>query len=65
MENVDILLQATKYNAEIAGVDHLVGEIKEGLAADLILVDGKPDKDLSVMYHKPEKVFQNGELVKF
>lgn len=65
MENVDILLQATKYNAEIAGIDHLVGEIKEGLAADLILVDGKPDKDLSVMYHKPEKVFQNGELVKF
>lgn len=63
MENVDILLQATKYNAEIAGVDHMVGEIKEGLMADLILVDGNPAEDLSVMYDKPEKVFKSGQPV--
>ncbi len=63
MENIDILLQATKYNAEIAGIDHIVGEIKEGLIADLILVDGNPAEDISVMYHKPEKVFQAGKLV--
>lgn len=63
MENVDILLQATKYNAEIAGIHHMVGEIKEGLLADLILVDGNPAEDLSVMYGKPEKVFKSGRLV--
>ena len=63
MENIYILLQATKYNAEIAGIDHIVGEIKEGLIADLILVDGNPAEDISVMYHKPEKVFQAGKLV--
>lgn len=60
MEDVDILLQATKYNAEIAGIDHMVGEIREGLMADLILVDGAPDKDISVMYGKPEKVWKAG-----
>ncbi len=65
MENVDILLQATKYNAEIAGVDHMVGEIREGLMADLILVDGNPAEDLSVMYGKPENVWKSGELLKF
>lgn len=63
MENVDILLQATKYNAEIAGIDHLIGEIRQGLLADLILVDGNPAEDLSVMYHKPEYVFQAGKLI--
>lgn len=63
MENMDILLQATKYNAEIAGIDHMVGEIKEGLIADLILVEGNPAEDISVMYGKPDYVWQAGKLV--
>lgn len=64
MKNVDILLQATKYNAEIMGIENETGEIKAGLAADLILVDGKPDQDISAMYRKPEMVFMNGERVR-
>ena len=63
MENVDILLQATKYSAEIAGISEKVGEIKKGLQADLVLVDGDPVKDLSVMYQRPEKVWKKGKLV--
>jgi len=64
MENVDILLQATKYNAEIAGIQHLTGEIRKGLHADLILVDGNPDEDLSAMYQKPLQVWKKGRMMK-
>lgn len=64
MSNVDILLQATKVNAEIIGLADTVGEIRENLSADLIIVDGKPDEDISVMYHKPEMVFKSGKRVR-
>lgn len=64
MKDLDILLQATKYNAEIAGISDRVGEIRRGLDADLILADGKPDEDISVMYRKPEKVWKKGKLVR-
>ena len=63
MENVDLLLQATKYSAQIVGLQDITGEIKPGLAADLILVDGNPDDDISVMYHHPEKVWLGGKIV--
>ena len=61
--DVDILLMATKYNAEILKIDHLVGMVEEGLEADLILVDGRPDEDISAMYKKPDMVFAKGALI--
>ena len=64
MENVDILLQATKWRAQIAGIQERVGEIKAGMQADLILVEGDPVRDLSVMYQPPVKVWKKGKLVK-
>lgn len=64
MKNVDILLQATKYSAEIVGLGGVTGEVKESLAADLILVNGNPDEDISVMYQPPLMVLQGGQLLK-
>lgn len=64
MDNLDILLQATKNNAIIAGIDHKVGMIKPGLKADLILVDGDPVEDLSVMYTPPMQVWKDGSVQK-
>lgn len=64
MKNIDILLQATKYNAEIMQIADITGEIKTGLAGDLILVDGKPDENISIMYGKPDAVFMGGIKVK-
>lgn len=64
MTNIDLLLQATKYSAKIAGLDGITGEVKVGLAADLILVSGCPVENIDVMYEKPEKVFMNGIQVK-
>lgn len=64
MGDLDILLQATKINAEIAGISDSVGEIKPGLKANLILVDGKPELDISAMYQLPCRVWKNGNLVR-
>lgn len=64
MADLDILLQATKINAQIAGLDDQIGEIKPGLRANLILVDGKPDEDISAMYQRPCKVWKDGKLVR-
>lgn len=64
MRDLDILLQATKINAEIAGISDSVGEIKPGLNANLILVDGTPDQDISAMYQRPCKVWKRGKLVR-
>ncbi len=60
MENVDLLLQATKYSAEIAGLAGVTGEIREGLCADMILVDGSPDEDSSAMSQRPLRVWLRG-----
>lgn len=64
MENIDILLQATRNNAEIAGIDHKTGTIAAGLNADLILVDGNPDENMEVMYGKPLNVWKHGIKVR-
>lgn len=62
MENVDMLLQATRHSAKIIGLGGVTGEIRKRLSADLILMDGDPDKDISVMYHKPLLVMARGEI---
>ncbi|MDR1639993.1 MAG: amidohydrolase family protein [Clostridiales bacterium] len=64
MANVDMLLQATKHSALIAGLENVTGQVKEGLAADLLLVDGNPDANIEVMYQKPEMVVLGGKIVK-
>lgn len=64
MENVDILLQATKYSAEILGIDDTVGTVDVGKTANLILVNGNPLEDFSVMYRKPSVVLKNGRIVR-
>lgn len=62
MTNTDILLQATKYSAEIAGIADRVGAIRPGLRADLLLVNGDPVEDLSVMYAPPARVWKSGVM---
>ncbi len=63
MSPVDILLQATKYSAEIAGLSGVKGEIRPGMAADMILVDGEPDKTLRVLEQPPICVWKRGTIV--
>lgn len=64
MDNLDILIQATRGSAEIAMVDHFTGIIKEGYCADLVGVYGNPDDDISIMYKKPPLVIKSGSVKK-
>ena len=47
--NLEILRQATSQNAEIIGAKGDIGEIREGAYADIIVVDGNPLEDLTLM----------------
>ncbi|MCI8609414.1 MAG: amidohydrolase family protein [Firmicutes bacterium] len=59
----DILLQATKYSAEIAGMADRKGTIKVGKNAELVVIKGKPDEDIYVMKEMPLYVYYKGELI--
>ncbi len=48
MSNAEVLVSATRTNAEVYGSDDL-GAIEPGKYADLIAVDGNPLRDISVM----------------
>lgn len=64
MKDLDILLQSTRNNAVIAGIEDKTGLVRKGLMADLLLIDGKPDQDISCMYRKPDVVMKRGKLVR-
>jgi len=46
-DNMDALASITVRAARLSKMDHLVGTLEVGKAADLIVVDGRPDHDLS------------------
>lgn len=62
-EYKDILLQATKYSAEIAGMDDRKGTVKVGKNSELVVVEGNPDEDIYVMKKRPRYVFFRGEVI--
>ena len=43
------ILSATRANARLFGMEDEIGSIEEGKRADLILVDGQPVDDVSVL----------------
>lgn len=59
--NLEMLQQATINSAKILRLDHELGTIKVGKLADLVVVDGKPDEDISAMYQKPAAVYKEGK----
>ena len=61
------LIAATKTNAELLHQEHCLGTIEAGKYADLILVDGDPLKDITILQHYQEKIttiMQGGNLYK-
>jgi imidazolonepropionase-like amidohydrolase len=49
MKPMDVLKSVTSINAKVFHIDDLVGKIAAGLKADLIVVEGDPLKDISVL----------------
>ena len=60
---MDILLQATRYSAEIMKLDDITGSVKVGNAADLIVCDGNPDENIRVMNKPLLHVVSEGKLI--
>lgn len=63
-DDLEILKQATIYSAIIMGIDDRVGTIAVGKNADLVLIDGSPDKDVFVMQKTPALVLKDGVPVR-
>lgn len=62
-DEMTLLKEATINSAKIAGLDDVLGTVKAGKLADLTVIDGKPDQDISVMGTLPRFVFKEGRLV--
>jgi imidazolonepropionase-like amidohydrolase len=62
--NIDILKQATINSAKLIMKDDQIGSIKAGKYADLIVVNGDPVEDISMMYAPPVHVFKDGKLIR-
>jgi imidazolonepropionase-like amidohydrolase len=52
MTNMEALIAATKWGGEIMLMPNELGQIKEGFLADILLVDGDPLSDLSILLDK-------------
>ena len=59
--NLEVLVAATKTNAEILGMDDRLGTIEIGKLADLIIVNGNPDKNIADIANV-ETVIINGKI---
>ncbi len=62
--NIDLLKQATINSAKLICMDDKVGSIKAGKMADLVIIDGDPVEDISLMYGAPAAVIKSGAFVK-
>lgn len=60
IDNLTILRQATIESARLVRLDDMLGSIKAGKLADLVVIDGKPDEDISAMKQYPAHVFKGG-----
>jgi imidazolonepropionase-like amidohydrolase len=63
---VDVIRWATRHGAELMGRDHELGTVTAGKLADLLVVDGNPLDDLSVLQDRANLVaiVKGGQLVK-
>jgi imidazolonepropionase-like amidohydrolase len=52
MSPMDAILSATKLGGEIMGMGDELGQVKEGFLADLLLVNGDPSKDVTILKDK-------------
>ncbi|MBL4802367.1 MAG: amidohydrolase family protein [Emcibacter sp.] len=67
--NLDVLRLATLGSAEHMKADTYVGAVEPGMLADIIIVDGRPDEDISALRHiqmviKDGKFFDLAKLSK-
>jgi len=62
---MEVIISATKINAEALGIDDKLGTLEAGKLADVIIVNGNPIKNISILCDKEniEKIYKSGEEV--
>lgn len=63
VSNQYALYSATLHNAQLAGIGNITGSIEKGKAADMIITDGNPLKDLRTL-RTVKMVMVNGKLIR-
>jgi len=66
MTPMEAIQSATKYGGQIMGMGDELGQIKEGYIADLLMIDGDPLKDVSILQDKDKitMIMQGGDIYK-
>ncbi|MBA2714658.1 MAG: amidohydrolase family protein [Rubrobacteraceae bacterium] len=66
MSPMESLISATKTNSELFGMQDLIGTVEEGKLADLLVVDGNPLEDISVLQEQKNLkiIMKGGRIVK-
>ncbi|MFQ5813099.1 MAG: amidohydrolase family protein [Anaerolineae bacterium] len=56
---------ATRVGAEAIGLSHLIGRLAPGMLADILVIDGNPLADISILQDQQrlERVCKGGKLV--
>lgn len=62
-DNRDVLAGVTTQAAKLCGVEQVTGAVKEGLAADLVVVNGNPLEDIKALA-RVEHVIQSGKVIR-
>ena len=66
MSPMDAIVSATRMGGEIMGMGDELGQVRDGFIADLLLVDGDPLKDVSILQDKDRlrMIMQGGQFYK-
>ncbi len=67
MTPMESIVSATRTNAELIGMEDLLGTVEPGKLADLIVADGNPLEDISLFEHGHERivlVMKEGKIIK-
>jgi len=62
MSNQDLIKAATAIPAQLLGLEHCLGSVKQGYEADLILLDANPLDDISALRKNIRYVISRGRL---
>jgi imidazolonepropionase-like amidohydrolase len=63
MKPLEVLRSATSVNADVFGYGEKIGRLRKGMLADIIVVDGKPQENISDV-RKIRMVMKDGVVVK-
>jgi imidazolonepropionase-like amidohydrolase len=64
MTPMQIIVAGTKHSAHVCGIENELGTVEKGKIADLIMVDGDPLADISVLKNELKMVVNNGVIIR-